>query len=232
MDTFTEQTQAVSMADPLGTMVATRWTWQDSTQAIIARTHGHLLALATAGNKLRDEAGAQRTARRLTDKGLREHLVDFLSREFAPAYRRADHDGRRGIERQIETLRAQGVRKIEPTDAAAAMLRSDLRRMFFDMTVGRRKALLIEPPALLATALLELPEAFHGMEADEADRLRERAFGAEFPEQAGQIEELRAVHEFVVSGLTVARDDAMRSAEISLADFNEVVWHGEPASAI
>lgn len=218
---------AISLADPLGTMLASGWVWHDSGQPIVARTHGYLMALATGANKLRDEAAAQRTAGRLTETGLQEHLVAYLSREFAPAYRRADHDGRRGIERQIETLRAQGVRKIEPTDVAAAILRSDLRRMFFDLPEMNRAALLREPPVILATALLELPEAFHRLDADD---LRERAFGADFPELSGQIDELRDVHRFVVSGLTVARDDAMGSAGIGLSEFNLAVWNGEPAN--
>ncbi|WP_294609336.1 hypothetical protein [uncultured Roseovarius sp.] len=217
----------ISLADPMGSMLASGWAWHDSEQPIIARTHNYLAALATGANKLRDEVAAQRAAGRLTETGLKEHLVRFLSREFAPAYRRADRDGRRGIKRQIETFRAQGVRAIEPTDVAAAILRSDLRRMFFDLPEMARTALLIEPPVILSTALLELPEAFHRLDADE---LRERAFGADFPELSVQIDELRAVHLFVASSLTVARDDAMSSAGIDLCEFNLAVWNGDPAN--
>ena len=53
-------TMAISLADPLGTMLASGWAWHDSGQPIIARTQNYLLALATGANKLRDEAAAQR----------------------------------------------------------------------------------------------------------------------------------------------------------------------------
>ncbi|MDA3857195.1 MAG: hypothetical protein PF480_02890 [Roseovarius sp.] len=231
MDTNTQQTPTITLADPLGSMVAIRWQWKESEQQIVQRSHGYLLRLATAANSLRKEAETQRVAGRLTDAGLHEHLENFASREFAPAYRQADHDGRRGIKRQIEHLRAQGVRKIDPTDAAAAVLRSDLRRAWFDMDKTQRKIMLHNPPAMLATAILEMPEAFHGLDADAADSLREAAFGHDFPEQAGQIEELRAVHEFVAAGLDVARDDAMRKMAIDTRQFNLLIWGGEMEAA-
>ncbi|MCA8868639.1 MAG: hypothetical protein KDE63_08390 [Novosphingobium sp.] len=81
---------------------------------------------------------------------------------------------------------------------------------------------------MLATAILELPEAFHGFDTEAADRLLEAAFGQEFPEQAGQIAELREVAAFVATGLEVARDDAMRTLAIDISRFNEIVWHGKP----
>lgn len=227
MDTDKDQTQTISLDDPLGSFLAVRWSWSESELQIVHRAHGYLVRLATTGSALRKEAETQKTAGRLTEAGLREHLKNFASREFAPAYRQADHDGRRGIDRQIEHLRAQGVRKIDPTDAAAAVLRSDLRRAWFEMNETRRQMMLRNPPAMLATAILEMPEAFHGLDADAADRLREAAFGQDFPEQAGQIEELRAVQEFVVAGLDVARGDAMRTMAIDTHQFNKLVWGGE-----
>lgn len=227
MDT---QNKVVSAADPLGTMLATWWHWPESEQQIVHRTQGYLVRLATGANALRAEAEAQKIARRLTEAGLREHLETFAAREFAPAYRQADYDGRRGIERQIEHLRAQGVRKIDPTDVAAAVLRSDLRRAWFDMDKTRRAIMLHNPPAMLATAILEMPEAFHGLDSDAADSLREAAFGQDFPKQAGQIGELRAVHEFVVAGLRAASDDAMRTMAIDTREFNLLVWGGDIAA--
>ncbi|MGF1659218.1 MAG: hypothetical protein ACFCUS_07295, partial [Rubrimonas sp.] len=124
-------------------MLAARWTWRESSIAIAPRVHAHLLTLATAANRLRDEAAAQRTARRLTEAGMRAHLVEFLARTFGPAYRRADDEGRRGLIRAIETVRAQGVRKIDPADGAAAIMAA--------------------PPRDLATALLEIPLSFAGL---------------------------------------------------------------------
>ena len=227
MDTKKMQTQAISLDDPLGSLLVARWGWKESEQQIVHRAHGYLVRLATAGNALRKEARSQKAAGRLTDAGLREHMEAFAMREFAPAYRQADHDGRRGIEEQIKVLRAQGVYKIDPTDAAAAILRSDLRRAWFEMSETRRRVMMHNPPAMLATAILELPEAFHGLDAEAADNLREAAFGHDFPEHAGKIKELRAVHQFVVAGLDVARNDATRTLSIDIHLFNKLVWGGE-----
>ena len=193
-------------------MLAARWTWRESSIAIAPRVHAHLLTLATAANRLRDEAAAQRTARRLTEAGMRAHLVEFLARTFGPAYRRLDDEGRRGLIRAIETVRAQGVRKIDPADGAAAIMAA--------------------PPRDLATALLEIPLSFAGLTEAEADALREKAFATDFPESAGQIAELRAVLAFTVAALRLARSDAMRSADIDQTAFDFAVWGGTPADAI
>jgi len=100
----------------------------------------------------------------------------------------------------------QGVQKIDKTDVAAAILRMDVRRKWFDMKPHQKAATLHNPPAILATAILELPPAIHGLDEAKEDELRESAFSHDFPDHANDIAELKNVLEFTTTAISLARD--------------------------
>ncbi len=219
--------------DTIGTLLATRWAWTGSDNPTINKTYALLTKLGAALVAMADESARLKSSGRLTKAGVDEALHDFISSNFAPAYRAADYDGRRGLERAIETARAQGVDPIDKTDAAGAVLRSDLRRMFFAMPDPQRAAILARPvagtmPAALATAILELPPEIHGLDADKEAALREAAFGNRFPDQARLIAELAEVRAFTIAALELAAGKVMNAIGANFYHFNELVWGGQP----
>lgn len=169
----------------------------------------------------------------LTDVGRRAKAAEWVkneaAREAAPAVR-AIRTARAEMKRKLDAAKPFAVDK---TDAAAAMVRSEMRRELKIMEPGKRSAMLAmaqaEPdkhPELVA-AILEAPIVLSGVSQATRDLMMEKAVEITNPGLREEIEELTAAIETTERALKVATGEIANAAGMQ---FSEVMSHVEAAA--
>lgn len=209
-----------------------RWTFRDNTVPLKFLQNSYHAA-RSAAEKASAYKGALAKDPNLTDVGRRAKAAEWVKNEAAKETAQAL--------RAIRTARAEMARKmdsakpfqVDKTDAAAAMVRSEMRRELKTMEPSKRAAMLAmaqaEPdkhPELVA-AILEAPLVLSGVSQATRDLMMEKAVELTNPGLREEIEELTAAIETTERALQVATAEIANAAGMQ---FSEVMGHAVSAA--
>lgn len=190
---------------------ASQWRFDDRLQdGVFGRAKMHSLAMIEALDALRERVAHINADPDLSDAGKARLKRRAVEETLAPVHAKIEKDTIPGVESTILGVEAGVFPEIDPTDAAAAILRMDLRSRFANLRDFERKALLNESPSIaLLQALDEVPEGLRPKLPEGAmDAARRAVIAKEHPDLSARLDDLSALHNVMAGLASVAVAEA------------------------
>ena len=221
----------VNLSYPVSVVMATRWEWAATQIELIRKSRDLLQKIVDADLYLADERAKLERRGTLTIKGLTDALLALAKKEFVGAWRSADQDVWRAIPRMIDAVKQRMLPVADKTDMAAAVRRSDIRRLWMALDLGPRMGLLANPTQELAQALGEVPGALLGLSETEAAVLQTGLGENQFPVETAQLTELQDFQTFVGVIFRMVQGDVSNTLGNTrgldaATSFETLVWGG------
>jgi valyl-tRNA synthetase len=199
------------------------WTYRNNTQPLRFLQSSYETARAVAEKAIEQKAALAKDPN-LTDVGrqakAREWAENEVTKEASQAVR-AIRNARAEMKRKMEAAKPL---QIDRTDAAAAVVRSELRQALKTMPAEERSALLAgamanpEKHPELVAAVVEAPIVLSGVAQATRDTLVEKSLEAANPGLRETLEELTAAIETTERALKVAGAQIAETAGMSAAE--------------
>lgn len=219
-------TKTLDMAHPIASTLVVAWHWKDSTIPLMQGAFTRLTKLAETEHRFMDKYYAVTASNLLSDAGKKSAIEEAFSTIVAPVYRDAQLEGQ-SMKNMIASLKANSLPRVDPTDVAGAMTRSDIRRIFLSMDpIKKQVAIKSNPSKQLAAALLEFPPELLGLTPQDVAELTASFGESAYPENARQIDELTDGLDVVKTLLRLAMVVAVGKLRMTEAQVEALIWGG------
>jgi hypothetical protein len=165
----------------------------------------------------------------LSAKGIEEELRSFAAKQAAPELRRSQlmvAKARAGLD---ERRKALAVQKVDQSDLAGAILRSELRAQMRSMSLADLTRLALHnPDAITLAAIFEAPGFLSGV----TDELREQVANAAFPQEVAAMDEEQEVLDVVGAALEISLGTVREKIGFRPDDRAFDAWMGEASQHV
>jgi len=167
----------------------------------------------------------------LNQKGVEDAVREYAAKHVAAEFRyetKRLHDARKSL---MTRQKALSIPATDPSDVAAAILRSDIRKHFASLDATKRSSLLtLNPDAAVLAAVFEAPSFLTGVDADLKARAESAFAESNFPVESAKLREDAEALDVLDMALEATRKNIRETMGFTDMEFEKWMTTNAPPS--